>query len=155
MAVVWGIHNDQPSLDLVAGGFVSIGWSAVGDLREVDTDREALKARLAATYPMARPGAIPVWAGVLARFVDEMAVGDLVVSPHRWTRTLNFGVVDGDFYVEPAAPVHPNRRPVRWLETDVPRDLFSRPALYELGSSVTLFRVRRHAPELLRVVGMA
>jgi hypothetical protein len=35
----------------------------------------------------------------------------------------------------------------------VPRALFSDGALYELGSALTLFRVRRHAGELLAFAG--
>jgi predicted Mrr-cat superfamily restriction endonuclease len=56
MPALWGIHNDQSSLDLVKGGFVSIGWEEIGDLRILDTSREGLKLRLAQTYPTAKPG---------------------------------------------------------------------------------------------------
>lgn len=149
MAVIWGIHNDQ-SLDLVGGGFISIGWEELGDLTGVETDRKSLKLRLAATYPSAKPGAIPVWAGVLARFINEMAVGDYVISPSKADRTLNFGIVDSDFYVEPVAEIHPNRRRVKWLQTGVPRDTFSKAALNEIGSAVTLFQVKNHKAEFLR-----
>jgi hypothetical protein len=65
--VLWGIHNDHPSLDLIQGGFISIGWDELGDLSSVRPDRDELKLRLAAAHPTAKPGAIPVWAGVLLR----------------------------------------------------------------------------------------
>jgi restriction system protein len=149
MVVVWGIHNDQSSLDLISGGFISIGWEELGDLSTFSADRDSLKLRVAATYPTAKPGAIPVWAGVLARFISEMKVGDYVISPNKADRTLNFGVVSGDFYVEPNAEVHPNRRRVQWMQTGVPRDTFSKSALHEIGSAVTLFRVKNHAAEFL------
>jgi restriction system protein len=149
MPVIWGIHNDQSSLDLVDGGFISIGWEELGDLSTMPTDRESLKLALAATYPTAKPGAIPVWAGVLVRFIEEMQVGDYAISPTKADRTLNFGVVESDFYVEPGAELHPNRRKVRWLHTGVPRDQFSKSALHELGSAITLFRVKTHAAEFL------
>src|SRR4051812_43661033 len=73
------------------GWFVSIGWEELGDLRAIGPDRDALKLRLAATYPAAKPGAIPVWAGVLMRFMTEIEIGDLVISPNKADRTLNFG----------------------------------------------------------------
>jgi restriction system protein len=147
---LWGIHNDQPSLDLVEGGFVSIGWEELGDLRTIGPDRDALKLRLAATYPTAKPGAIPVWAGVLMRFMTEMQVGDYVISPNKTDRTLNFGKVASDFYVEEAsAELHANRRRVEWLRHGVPRATFSKSALHEIGSAVTLFRVKHHAAEFL------
>jgi restriction system protein len=147
---IWGIHNDQPSLDLVSGGFISIGWEGLGDLSGIEVSRDVLKPLLSAAYPSAKPGAIPVWAGMIVRFANEIQVGDYVVSPNKADRTLNFGVVDGEFYVEPDTDLHPNRRKVRWLKTGVPRDDFSKSALHELGSALTLFQVKTHAGELLQ-----
>jgi restriction system protein len=147
MSVIWGIHNDQSALDLIDGGFVSIGWSELGDLTGVAPDREELKERLVAAYPDAKPGAIPVWAGVLVRFIGEMTIGDIVISPNKADRTLNFGVITSDFYVERQVEIHPNRRRVEWTHAGVPRDGFTKPALYEIGSAVTLFQVKNHAAE--------
>src|SRR5580692_11749166 len=87
---LWGIHSDQPSLDLIDGKFVSIGWDAIGDLSQIGPDRTELKARIAIAYPEAKPGAIPVWAGVLYRFAFEMAEDDYVISPTKVDSTLKF-----------------------------------------------------------------
>jgi len=143
MTSMWGIHNNT-ALDLVGGGFISVGWDELGPLQP-PLGRDELKERLAATYPTKKPGAIPGDAGVLIRFAEEMQVGDLVISPQKADRTLNFGIVDGDFYTEPLAETHRNRRPVRWIRTGVPRDDFPQAALHEIGSAITLFRVTRHA----------
>jgi restriction system protein len=143
----WGLHNDRPELDLVENGFVSIGWSAVGDLTAVGPDKEAMKARLRAVYPAAKRGAIPVWAGVLLRFAFEMRVGDVVIYPHKPDSTLNFGRVDGEYRHDAVAPVHPHRRAVTWLHSGVPREWFSQRARWEIGSSITLFSVKHHAHE--------
>ena len=67
-----------------------------------------------------------------------MQVGDYVISPNKPDRTLNFGIVESDFYVEPPEVIHRTRRRVRWIRTDVPRDDFSKGALHEIGSAVTL-----------------
>lgn len=150
MAEMWGIHNDETSLDLIEGGFVSIGWSELGDLTAGPTDRDGLKQRLIAAYPDAKPGAIPVWAGVLHRFAVETQIGDLVISPNKADRTLSFGEVASDYYFVAGEEIHPNRRRVTWLRTGVPRDDFSKPALYEIGSAITLFRVKTHADEFRR-----
>ncbi len=150
MARLWGIHNNEKSLDLIGGGFISVGWEELGDLSQIQVDREELKLRLAATYPTAKPGAIPIWAGLLWRFIREMQVGDYVVSPRKADRTLSFGVIDSDFYVEPGADLHPNRRRAKWIETGVSRDEFSQSALNEIGSALTLFRVKTNANEFLQ-----
>jgi len=144
---LWGIHNDCPELGLHEGGFVSVGWDRLGDLRRVGTDRESLKAALAVAYADAKPRAIPVWAGTLARFAAEIEVGDLVVHPHRPDRTLSFARVTGGYRFEAGAKTHRHRRDVDWLLTGVARSEFPQPALYELGASITVFRLRNYADE--------
>lgn len=151
MPTVWGIHNRAESgLDLVSDGFIAVGWEELGDISKLSVDRESLKVLLTQTYPDVKPGAIPVWAGVLWRFIEEMKVGDYVISPNKADRTLNFGIIDGPHYYEESAPeVYPNRRKVKWVRTGVSRDDFSKSALNEIGSAVTLFHVKRHAKEFL------
>jgi restriction system protein len=147
---IWGIHSDQPDLDFIEEDLVAIGWDDISDLSALGPDKEALKALLAETRPDAKPGAIPVWAGVLLRFAFEIEPGDLVIHPHRPDSTLSFGRITGDYYYEADAPFHRHRRQVKWLETGVPRAQFSKTARYEVGSAVTLFRVKTHADEFLR-----
>lgn len=149
MTTVWGLHNNHPDLDLVENGFVSIGWIEIGDLRKLGPGKEQMKALVARAYPTAKPGAIPVWAGVLIRFAFEMKPGDIVIYPYKPDSTLNFGRVESDYYYEDAAPMHRHRRRVAWLETGVPRAKFSKGARYEVGSAVTLFRVKTHATEFV------
>ena len=149
---IWGIHNDQPSLDLIEGGFVAIGWEELGDLTPLLGDREAAKAALADTYWTAKVGAIPVWAGVIIRFTSEMQIGDYVISPNKADSTLSFGKVTGEYYFVADAETHPNRRAVLWLKTGIPRATFTQTARYEIGSAVTMFRVKRHADEFLTFI---
>jgi len=142
---MWGIHNDALGAELVEKGFVSIGWEEIPDLRTIGGDRQRLKDLVRMTYTNIKPGAVPVWAGVLYRFGFELQQGDLVVAPYRPDSTLNFGVVNGPYEYEKDAKRHPHRRKVRWLKTGVARGLFPQAALYEIGSAVTLFQVRKHA----------
>ena len=73
--ILWGIHagrlGDADSLFLKRS-LIAIGWDKMGDMTSIASDREALKARIAATYPKAKPGAIPVHAGQIYRFANEM-----------------------------------------------------------------------------------
>lgn len=149
---VWGVHSDHPELDLIANGFIAIGWDDVGDLTAIGSDKETMKQRVTEARPTAKPGAIPVWAGVLLRFAFEMRVGDLVIYPYKPDSTLNFGRIQSDYYHDASAPVHRNRRKVEWLKTGVPRAQFSKSARYEVGSAVTLFRVKSHEREFVSFV---
>lgn len=147
MTAMWGIHNDKPQFDFVGDGYVALGWSKLADLRVIGNDKEAMKAAVAAAYPDAKPGAIPVWAGQLLRFAFDMQVGDIVVYPFKADSTLNFGRIESEYWWEQGAPDDRHRRKVTWLKTGVPRAGFSKSARYEVGSAVTLFRVKSHADE--------
>lgn len=148
MTTMWGIHNDQPQLDLVGNGFISIGWDDTGDLRlAAHGDRDRMKALVAEVYPSYKPGAIPGAAGTLLAFAERMQVGDIVVYPHKPDSTLNFGRIEGDYTYDASLPLHRHRRAVTWLKTGIPRTTFSQGARYEVGSAITIFQIRRHAAE--------
>ncbi len=149
MTTIWGVHNDQPQLDLVANGFVSIGWDDLGDLTDLKDDREDAKERVARKRPYLKPGAIPVTAGTLLSFRHRMRPGDLVIYPYKPDSTINIGRITGDYYFAKDAPTHANRRPVTWLRTSIPRTTFSQSARYEIGSAVTVFQVKQHKQEFL------
>jgi restriction system protein len=150
---LWGIHNDHPELGLVEEGFVSVGWEDLGNLASLEPNRDAFKAAVREAYPEYKEGAIPVAAGVLFRFVHEMKPGDLVLYPYKPDSTLAFGRVTSEYRWDAAAHLHRHRRDVEWLDSGVPRQKFSQAALYEIGSAVTLFTVKRHANEFLSYLG--
>lgn len=150
MTRLWGIHNDEfPASKLVAEGFVSIGWERVPDLATIGNDQDAIRAVLQSAYPDAKPGAIPIWAGVLRRFAFVMEVGDYVVAPDRDARAVNIGRVTGRYRYVGSDDAHPHRRDVEWMVTGLPRTSFSATALNEIGSAMTLFEVRSHTEEFL------
>lgn len=146
---VWGIHNDKLTTELVDEGFVSIGWDMMGDLDRIPDGREGLKRALAEKVPEENHKAIPGWAGVLLRFRDEIQPGDVIVAPYKPTSTINIGVVSGNYEYAASEPTHRNRRQIDWKKVGLPRTVFTQPALYEIGSALTAFRVRNHAPEFL------
>ena len=152
MAVVWGIHNDALTTELVKEGFISIGWDKIGDISKIGPDREALKMAQKTAYPETKPGAIPVQAGTLYRFAFGIEVGDVVVAPYRPDSTINIGRVTGPYHYVADAPTHPHRRRVQWKKLGIARAVFSQPALNEIGSAITLFSVKKHAAEFLAVL---
>ncbi|MCB9948973.1 MAG: restriction endonuclease [Rhodospirillaceae bacterium] len=145
---MWGLHMDRShGMAPIQGGYVVIGWPQLGDLSRIPKDRDSLKARLISAYADAKPGAVPVQAGVLYRFVWEIAVSDIVVYPSKPDRTVNIGLVDGGYeYAPDLNAICPNRRKVRWVR-HLPRAEFSQSALHEIGSAMTLFQITTHAEE--------
>lgn len=147
---IWGIHGgatgDADTLFLTKN-CVALGWSRIGDLNKLAPDREAFKSRVAEVYPDKKPGAIPVNAGQLFRFVHEMKNGDLVAYPSRADRQIHFGRVDGPYRYDSNGGVgYPHQRPVTWLRA-VPRTSFTQGALYEIGSAMSFFQLKNYAEE--------
>lgn len=153
---VWGVHmgahvGDRP----VEGGYVAIGWPAIGDLTKISPAREAFKAALIAAYPDKKVGAVPVDAGSMYKFLHEIQADDIVIYPSKADRMVNIGRFTGAaVYVEGDPDEYPTRQKVEWLK-HVPRDEFSQAALHEIGSFLTMFRVRRYANEFLAKINLA
>lgn len=134
----------------VSEGFVAIGWKHIGDLSKISPNREAFKKAVSTTYPNIKPGAVPVVAGTLFKFVNEIKKGDLVVYPSKVDRMINLGIVQSDYEFRPGSDDLgcPNRRAVKWT-SQIARPAFSQAALHEIGSAVTLFSVKNNAEEFI------
>lgn len=148
--VIWGMHMSREHGQVpIEKGYVAIGWHAMGDFSQVAPTRDAFKAAYKKAYPEAKAGTIPVAAGVAYRFAVEMKPGDLVVYPSKLDRMVNIGTIEGAYQHVLDAPVNcPNQRGVKWLK-QIPRSSFSQPALNEIGSALTMFRVNSNADEFL------
>lgn len=86
-------------------------------------------------------------ASQLYRFVHEMRMGDHVIYPRKFDRTLHWGVIAGPYVFERQAEGgFSHRRAVEWLKA-LSRDVFSQASLYELGAALTVFEVRSFADE--------
>lgn len=149
---IWGLHNDALKEELVEQGFVSIGWDELGDLGHLSGGRDGIKVELSRLNPEDSTARINSSAGVVYRFAHVMKPGDLIVAPYKPDSTINIGRVTGDYYYEAKAPLHRHRHQVKWLKTGIARNEFSQSALYELGSAITLFTVRRHVGEIIAVL---
>jgi restriction system protein len=148
---IWGVHQewDEDSLSGMKPSTIAVGWPAIGDLNVLAKTRDAFKAAFSAVYPDDKPGAVPVKAGVLFRFANQMRVGDVVVYPSKADRLVNIGIVAGDYQFQPKVDAeYPHRRRVDW-RVQTQRAKYSQAALYEIGSAVTLFQVTNNADEFL------
>lgn len=143
-----GVKGEADSLFLKEG-VVALGWFELGDLTLLNQDRETYKAKLKSTYPNDRPGSIPVNAGQLFRFVNEIKVGDLVAYPSKIDRLIHIGEVESNYEYKPALkPDFPNIRKVKWLKS-IPRTSLTQGALYEIGSALSFFQVKNYAEEYI------
>lgn len=149
---IWGIHARISGVAdslFLKKNMITIGWSQMGDLRQLPNDREAFKAKVAVQYAHRKPGVIPNFAGQLLRFAYTMQPDDLVIYPCKRDRQVHIGRIAGDYeYAPDRSDEYPNQRPVTWLNS-FPRTQFSQGALYEIGSALALFQVKNYADEFL------
>ncbi|MBY5327304.1 restriction endonuclease [Rhizobium leguminosarum] len=86
--------------------------------------------------------------------MHEVKEGDFVVYPSKSDRMINIGQFTGQPIHVPQDPdEYPNRQRVKWLG-HFPRNDFSQSALNEVGSFLTLFRIKRHTAEFLAKIGI-
>ena len=145
--------NNNELADLVEEkNAVAIGWAEMEDLSSLKT-REQFKERYREGYPDHSPGRVPVSAGQMYRFVWEMQEGDYVLTYIKASRELLIGVADGpcEYRTDIFSELYPNVRRVRWLKR-VSRDDLSAPARNSLGSTLTVFQLDDHLPEIHRIV---
>ena len=147
---VWGIHTQDDNLFLL-NNKIAIGWRDFGDLREVEATREAFKERYTKVYSGAKKGSVPTSSGMLYRFIHEVQIGDYVVFPSKSNRMINIGTVEGEYQYVDSAQQYVQQRDVKWVK-HIPRTAFSQGALYEVGSAMSLFAVKKYADEYLAAV---
>ena len=93
---IWGIHTKDDNLFLHQD-VIAIGWKEMGDLSQIQADRDAFKEKYTEVYPDAKKGSIANGAGMLYRFAHEVEIGDYVVFPSKIDRQINIGVIEGGY----------------------------------------------------------
>jgi restriction system protein len=144
---IWGIHTRNDDLFL-NNKVVAIGWRELGNLSEIDNNRNAFKKKYIQVFSDDTKGRVSVVAGMLYRFCHEVQIGDYVVFPSKSNREVNIGVIDGNYVYDPNQIEYVQTRKVKWLK-HLPRTAFSQGALYEIGSAMTFFEVKNYADEFL------
>lgn len=142
---MWGIHTQDDNLFL-KDDLIAIGWHEMGDLSQIEANREAFKEKYSLTYPDSKKGSIATGAGMLYRFCHEAQIGDYVVFPSKSNREVNIGIIKGKYCYDSSQPEYVQTRKVSWLK-HLPRTAFSQGALYEIGSAMSFFTVKSYADE--------
>jgi 5-methylcytosine-specific restriction protein B len=134
-------------------GYCSIGWDEAGRI-DPGGPRDEIRAALAAAYPGRTSRWVASSAGNLDRFLNSIAVGDLVVTvdgPDVYVGR----VVSAPTWVPRAPSGEARRRAVQWINPGEPiaRDELSAAASARLRTMLTVTSVAPVAPELARLAG--
>ena len=144
---VWGIHGQDDKLFL-AKNTIALGWREMGNLSEIQADRDSFREKYIKTYPNEKKGCIAISIGMLYRFCYEAKVNDYVIFPSKSDRMINIGTIEGSYVYDNTQPEFVQTRKVKWLK-HLPRISFSQGALYEIGSAMSFFSVKNYAEEFL------
>jgi restriction system protein len=150
-AAIWGIHVIGIEGDLMfrEKQIIGIGWRQLGNLKDIQADREAYKAAVRPHFPNKPNGYVINSGSQLFRFVNEMKKGDWVVYRSAFDRHLYVGRIMGDYRFDSTiSKVYPNTRSVKWQKI-LPLTAVSQGALHELGSALTLFQLKNYGDEFI------
>lgn len=129
------------------GNCIAIGWSALGDLKNIPWNKEAkdnLKIELAKRYPK-DPTQVGRETQQIFNFLHGVQEGDVVAVADGAT-ILGIAKVTGGYWFE-AGQDFPNRKPVKWLsleEWQQPEQEGWRQAVSELSKPENLFAIEQH-----------
>lgn len=144
---MWMVRSDAGRLfeDFRNKGIVAVGWSDLGDVKP-GTTRQDIEKRLIKECGYTKPTAALMAASQVWKFLNEIQVGDGVITYDPSTRVYLVGEVksspmyDEKIIAEDTARI----RKVSWLG-EVKRDALNLPTRNSLGSTLTLFEVPEHA----------
>lgn len=133
--------NGQFEAEALRDGILIVHFNIDSDISYA-RDRDAVAEILRAAFPDAKPKTVSNFASQLNQFVNVMQDGDLVISPIKSSSTIAIGKVTGRYAPHPATG-RPTR-PLTWLKTEIPRDVFKQDLLYSFGAFNTVCEVKRN-----------
>jgi restriction system protein len=142
---VRGGDNNELAALIKTKHAVAIGWSEAGDVSSL-TSKEALRERLESEAPnIATPNGV----GQLYRFVREITIGDIILTPEKATAQVHVTRCTGEYRFDPSifGDYYPQTRAVEYVKSVTKAD-FPAPVRNTLGSLLTVFRADAAAPYL-------
>ena len=134
-------------------GYIGIGWFEVDPKDWNLTNKEFLKEKYREDFPNDPNMRMNQNVGQINRFVNEMNVGDLVVSPYMDSQLL-IGIIESELYFkQDNSSPYPWRKTVKWFKDKIDRHTLSVPLQNTLRSSLTCFKVTS-ADEILIQLGL-
>ena len=138
-----------------ANSVAAISWGdTFGDLSGMS--REEIKGRLRDAEPGATDGRVRSMAGCVYRFVNEIAAGDLILTPPTGNRgDILIGYCEGRYEYRPGliendGDPYKHVRAVRWLPERVTKSKLEKT---NTGGDLTVYSVTKYIDEIEAVLG--
>ena len=152
---VWVVHGGrygEREAEALDNGVLTIGYGLLGDLSGV-SGRDGFTEVLRNLYSGGSQHQPSNYSRQIRSFVEEIQPDDLAVMPRKGTDLLAVGVFNGGYLYRSDKGDFAHGRRVRWLNTEVSRDLLQGDLKRSVSANSTVFRPRAPgAEERLRVM---
>jgi predicted Mrr-cat superfamily restriction endonuclease len=129
---------------------VALEDSLMGDLLQIERNREAFYSCYRQHYPKAKPEGVTGVAGKYYRFCYDIQPHDAVLYLSFVDKMFYFGEITGEYYYSPASQF-PHQRKVKWLHY-FNKKYLSRESQHETGAARTFFEIKKNAAEIYKMV---
>lgn len=145
MTKTWMIRSEGGRLydDFREQSIAAIGWRDIAGKVTAGMSREAIATVNMQANPNLKRASAISGANQVWRYLNEMQIGDFVVTYSPGNRTYMLGKVTGqvEYRSETAEQGLALVRSVAWKQTEINRDALTQRTKYSLGSTMTLFVV--------------
>lgn len=126
-------------------GVVAVGWAQLAPHAKPGVSRKRLIELYHAAEPQVQSGTIISGASQVWRFVNEIKLGDRVITYSPSNRTYLIGQVIGEATYRPSWAELPLVREVQWETQELSRDSLGTSTKNSLGSTLTVFKMPESA----------
>ncbi len=133
-------------------GYVGIGWFDF--LMKRGITRDEIKEYYSKKFPKDAPLRVGQNSGQVYRFINEINVGDIIITPFSKGTLLVGEVTSQNYYEQDESSPYPQRKKVKWFSQTVDRYSLSVPLQNTLRSSLTVYKVN-NGREILQAVNIA
>ena len=151
-----GSTGEKGRLDMFEANSIAAidGWWTE-DLSQIN-NQEEIKDELRDIYPDSNNQQLGSWASIIFRFVKEIVVGDLILTPSTTSEEVLIGRCQGDYeyWQERQDDESKHVRSVDWLKK-VSRSELSDTFIKSIGRPPTVYSVSKHIDEILALLGEA
>lgn len=145
MANMWMVRGEAGALydEFREKGVAAVGWRQLAPHAKPGVSRKDLAEIYAKADPGLKPGTLVAGASQVWRFVNEIHIGDHVLTYSPDNRTYLIGKISGPAEYKPewAESGLVLSRSVQWNAAELQRDALSLPTRNSLGSTLTVFKV--------------
>lgn len=135
------------------GSYIGIGWFDENPVNWNLLNKDFLKEKYRDKFPDDANMRVNQNVGQIFRFVNEIKVGDIVISPYMDNKLL-IGKIESELYFkDDSTSPYPWRKSVKWNNDKIDRHTLSVPLQNTLRSSLTCFNVNS-ADEILGLIGL-